>query len=166
MELHSSSNIRLKSLFEPFLFLFFGGKCFYVCPFSWSFRPLSERPIVGQKSDIFRQKVTASKEQSTSWMTSKFYYNNLLSLVRLISLKMHLSRVAQLHMRWVYKMYSARRLIGSRIIESAAYCNQILLAPLCMNSTQNMSVHWIIRLLLSLLGRSKVIIISGGHCIN
>ncbi len=27
------------------------------------------------------------------------------------------------------KLYSVRRLIGSRIIESAAYCNQILLIP-------------------------------------
>ncbi len=34
-------------------------------------------------------------------------------------------------------MYSARRLIGSRIIESAAYCNHILMAPLYLNSTQN-----------------------------
>ncbi len=47
--------------------------------------------------------------------------------------------------------YSARRLIGSRIIESAAYCNHIMLVPLYLNSTQNSSVNWIIRLLLSLL---------------
>ena len=33
-------------------------------------------------------------------------------------------------------LYSARRLIGSRIIESAAYCNRILLVPLYRNSTQ------------------------------
>ena len=32
--------------------------------------------------------------------------------------------------------YSARRLIGSRIIESAAYCHRILLVPLYLNSTQ------------------------------
>jgi len=37
--------------------------------------------------------------------------------------------------------YSARRLIGSRLIESAAYCNQILLVPLYPNSTQNPSVY-------------------------
>ncbi len=37
-------------------------------------------------------------------------------------------------------MYSARRLIGSRIIESAAYCNQKLLALLYLNRTQNTSV--------------------------
>ena len=37
--------------------------------------------------------------------------------------------------------YSARRLIGSRIIESAVYCNQILLVPLYLNSTQNTSVN-------------------------
>ncbi len=60
--------------------------------------------------------------------------------------------------------YSARRLIGSRIIESAAYCNQKLLAHLFLNSTQNTSVNWIIRLLLSLLCWPKVILLSGGHC--
>jgi hypothetical protein len=32
------------------------------------------------------------------------------------------------------------RLIGSRIIESAAYCNQKLLAHLYLNSKQNTSV--------------------------
>jgi len=30
--------------------------------------------------------------------------------------------------------YNARRLIGSRIIESAKYCNQIMLVPLYLNS--------------------------------
>ncbi len=54
---------------------------------------------------------------------------------------------------------------GSRLIESAAYCNQILLAPLCINSTQNTSVNWIIRLLLSFLYQPKVILLSGEHCI-
>ncbi len=43
--------------------------------------------------------------------------------------------------------YRARRLIGSPIIESAAYCNQKLLAHLYLNSTQNTSVNWINRLL-------------------
>ena len=33
-------------------------------------------------------------------------------------------------------IYSARRLIGSRILESAAYCNQIWLIPFYLNSTQ------------------------------
>ena len=37
--------------------------------------------------------------------------------------------------------YSACHLIGSRIIESAAYCKQILLVPLFLNSTQNTSVN-------------------------
>ncbi len=60
--------------------------------------------------------------------------------------------------RW----YSAHRLIGSRIIESVAYCNQKLLAHLYLNSTQNTSVNWTIRLLLSLLCWPKVILISGG----
>ncbi len=60
--------------------------------------------------------------------------------------------------------YSARRLIGSRIIESAAYCNQKLVAHLYNNSTLNTSVNWIIRLMLSLLCRPKVILLSGGHC--
>ncbi len=55
---------------------------------------------------------------------------------------------------------SARRLIGSRIIESAAY-----LAPLCLSISQNMSANWIIWLLLSFLCRPKVILLSGGHCI-
>ena len=62
--------------------------------------------------------------------------------------------------RW----YSARCLIGSRIIESAAYCNQIMLVPLYLNSTQNTSVNWIIPLLLSVLHWPKVILLSGGHC--
>ncbi len=63
--------------------------------------------------------------------------------------------------------YSARRLMGSRrIVDSAAYCNQILLAQICINSTQNTSVNWIIRLLLSLSCRPKVILLSGGHCIS
>ncbi len=60
--------------------------------------------------------------------------------------------------------YSARHLIGSRIIESAAYCNQILLVLLYFNSTQNMLVHWIILLLWSLLCWPKVILLSDEHC--
>ena len=63
-------------------------------------------------------------------------------------------------------MYIPRRLIGSRVIESTAYCNQISLVPLYLNSTQNTSVNWIIRLLLSLLCWPKVILLSGGHCIT
>jgi hypothetical protein len=59
---------------------------------------------------------------------------------------------------------SARRLMGSRIIESAAYCNQILLARLYIDRAQNTSVNWMIRLLLSLLCWPKVILLSGGHC--
>ncbi len=60
--------------------------------------------------------------------------------------------------------YSARRLMWSRLIESAAFCNQIWLAQLFINSAQNTSVNYIIRLLLSLLCRPKVILLSGGHC--
>jgi hypothetical protein len=37
--------------------------------------------------------------------------------------------------------YSTRRLMGSRLIESAAYCNQILLAQQGINSAQNTSVN-------------------------
>jgi hypothetical protein len=37
--------------------------------------------------------------------------------------------------------YSGRRLIGSRIIESAAYCNQKFLAHLYHNSTLDTSVN-------------------------
>ncbi len=59
--------------------------------------------------------------------------------------------------------HSARHLIESRIIRSATYCNQILLAPLHINNTLNTSVIWIIRLLLSLLGPSKVILLCGRH---
>ncbi len=64
----------------------------------------------------------------------------------------------------IYLLYSVRRLIGSRKIESAIYCNDILLVPLYLNSTQNTSVYRIIRLLLSLLCEPKVILLSGGHC--
>ncbi len=55
--------------------------------------------------------------------------------------------------------YSASRLIGPRIIESAACCNKNLLAY-----TQNTSINWIIQLLLSLLCWPKVILLSSGHC--
>ena len=60
--------------------------------------------------------------------------------------------------------YSYRRLIRSRIIISAAYCNQILLVPLYLNSTQNTLVDCISWLLLSLLCWHKLILLSGGHC--
>ncbi len=50
------------------------------------------------------------------------------------------------------------------IIESAAYCNQKLLAHFYLNTTQNTSVNWIIRLLLSLLCWPKVILLSSGNC--
>jgi hypothetical protein len=46
-------------------------------------------------------------------------------------------------------IYSARRLMGSWIIESAAYCNQISLAQVYINIAQNTSVNWIIRLFIS-----------------
>jgi len=76
-----------------------------------------------------------------------------------------------IHLRYRYYLfylfyYSARRLIGSLIIESAAYCNQLILVPLYINSTQNTSVNWISRLLLSFLGWPKAILLSGGHCIT
>ncbi len=51
-------------------------------------------------------------------------------------------------------------MIVSRIIESATYCNQKLLALLYLNSTQMTSVNWIIRLLLSLLCYPKVILLT------
>jgi hypothetical protein len=38
-------------------------------------------------------------------------------------------------------MYSARRFMGSRIIESAAYCNQILLAELQIDIAQNTLIN-------------------------
>jgi hypothetical protein len=66
----------------------------------------------------------------------------------------------------VWTKYSARRLMGSRIIESAAYCNQIFLSRLYIDNAQNTLVNWTIRLLLSLLCRPKVIQLSGGHCID
>ena len=37
-------------------------------------------------------------------------------------------------------IYSARRFIGSRIIESAAYCNHILLVLLNLNSNKNIGL--------------------------
>ena len=61
-------------------------------------------------------------------------------------------------------MYSACRSIRSRIIESAAFCNQIFHVPLYINSTQNSWFSWIVRLLLSLLCWPKTILLSSGHC--
>ncbi len=66
----------------------------------------------------------------------------------------------------IFCKYSARRLMESRILESAAYCIQILLARLHIDSAQSTLVNWIIRLLLSLLCWPKVILLSGGHCID
>ncbi len=61
--------------------------------------------------------------------------------------------------------YSARRLFGSRIVESAAYYNHILLVQLYLNSKQNTLVNWIILLLLPLLCCwSKVILWNGRYC--
>jgi hypothetical protein len=46
--------------------------------------------------------------------------------------------ISNSHDRSHFKLYdSARRLIGLRLIESAAYYNQILLAQLYINSAQN-----------------------------
>jgi hypothetical protein len=59
-------------------------------------------------------------------------------------------------------LFSVQCLIGYRIIESATYCYQIVLAQLHKNSTQNTSVNCIIRILLSLFCRPKVILLSGG----
>jgi hypothetical protein len=69
---------------------------------------------------------------------------------------------------WIFYLlllYSARRLMGSQMIKSAAYCNQILVVLLYLNSIKNTLVNWIIRLLLSLLIWPKVILLSGGRCI-
>ncbi len=54
--------------------------------------------------------------------------------------------------------------MGSQIIKSTAYCNQKMLAQVYINSAQNTSFYWIIRLLLSLLCRAKVIPLSDGYC--
>ena len=64
--------------------------------------------------------------------------------------------------------YSTGRLIGSLVIESADYCNHTLLAPnkLYQNSAHKRLGIWIIRLMLSLLCWPKVILLSGGPCIN
>ncbi len=56
-----------------------------------------------------------------------------------------------------------RRLIGSRIIESANHRNNKLLVSLFLSNMQN-TVNWISRLLLSLLYWPEVILLSGGHC--
>jgi len=52
---------------------------------------------------------------------------------------------------WHTEYKHIRGFIRSPLIESAAYCNQILLVPLYLNSAQNALVNWIIGLLLSLL---------------
>ncbi len=49
-------------------------------------------------------------------------------------------RVEDIDYRNVSK-YSARRLMGSRIIESAAYCNQISLVQVYRNRAQSTSVN-------------------------
>ncbi len=64
------------------------------------------------------------------------------------------------------KHLNARHLMGSRLIESAAYCYQIWLVKLYINSAQNTLVNLIIRLVISLLCRPKVILLIGGHCIG
>ena len=79
-----------------------------------------------------------------------------LKILTMISSIMLLWRVENLNL-WT-SIY-----IGSRIIESAAYCNHILLVPLYLNSLHKTSVNWIIRLVLSLLCRPKVILLSGRH---
>ncbi len=66
---------------------------------------------------------------------------------------------------WPFWYHIAHHLIGLRVIELAAYCNQKLLAHLYHNSTQNTSVNWIIRLLVLLLCWTNVILLSGGRCI-
>ena len=55
--------------------------------------------------------------------------------------------------------FGALRLIGSRIMESVAYCDQILLIRLHLNSVHIKSFG----LLLSLLCWPKVILLRGGH---
>ena len=64
-----------------------------------------------------------------------------------------------------FTQYRACRLIGSRIIESAAYSNQILLVQSYPNSAHKTSVNWIIRLMLSLLCWPKMILLSSGQWI-
>ena len=70
----------------------------------------------------------------------------------------------KLPLQQFHARYSSRRWIGSQIIESSDYCNQTLLVPHYLNSTQNTSVNWIIRILLSLLYWPKVILLGGVHC--
>ncbi len=53
--------------------------------------------------------------------------------------------------------YIARRLIGSWIIESADYCNQILPALLYISNTQNTSVNSIIIVITFMLAQSDPI---------
>ena len=62
-----------------------------------------------------------------------------------------------------FSKYCVRRLIRSWIIESATYCNQMLLFPLFLNSKQKMSDNWINWLLWSLLCWPKVILLCGGR---
>ncbi len=94
------------------------------------------------------------------------YLYNILPLIFLFQYSDQWNNVFLIIIGILYRWYSARLLMGSRFIESAAYCNQILLAQSYKNSAQNTLVNWIIRLLLSLVCRPKVILLSGWHCIS
>jgi hypothetical protein len=63
-------------------------------------------------------------------------------IVLFVSLTMnHAIGGYQIWMVLTQRINSARRLIGSRITKSTAYCNQILLVQLFINSTQNSLVN-------------------------
>ncbi len=61
----------------------------------------------------------------------------------------------------IIQIYSALTFIGSRIIESAAYCTQKLLVHLYLNSTQNPSVSLVIVITFML---TQSDFIKRGHC--
>ncbi len=113
--------------------------------------------------DLFRTRI--SKNLNCNITLMNFHFPRLWqSSFPVSSFWLGLSFWRQVRLQIFYQ-YSAHRLIGSRLIEWAAYCNQKLLPHLYLNSTQNTSVNWIIRLLLSLLLWPKVILLNGGHCI-
>jgi len=100
------------------------------------------------KQNFYTEKNLEKKRSATvffQYLTPNylFVYNPF----EVLSIKIRTTRI-ELHRRVPlttfyiqYYEYSARRLIGSRIIESVAYSNQILMAPLYFNSTQNTLVN-------------------------
>ncbi len=100
---------------------------------------------------------------------SPVMYHSKNSALRIIQMLQLLNVTIEVYYHLVFWCFSiqiqVRRLIGTRVIDSSAYCNQISLVPVCLNSTRNTFLdNWIIRLLSSILCWPKVILLCGGHC--